>query len=135
MPRSKFETERLVGIQLRAISGDITREFREGVLTEIYTDDTETINEISKNCSEWAFNVGAYLSNEEKKRLYNNLLIIYDQEKIDPKKDKLWKLLMKLEMPIEFFKMFDKFTQVPQLSARNKAKPKEEEEQDWFELE
>ena len=132
---SKFNTERLVGLQLRAISGDISREFIEDVLDKIYSDENGNLTESDISCKNWSFNIGAYFADENKKRFYMELIILMQHKQINLDESKLWKFLMKREITIEFFKMFDKFTQVPQLSARNKAKPKtEEEDEEWFKL-
>ena len=133
---SRFDTERLVGLQLRAISGDVSREFVNGELKKIFSDENNEQTSVDISCQNWCFAIGAYFSDEKKQEFYMNLLILMQQRQINPDDSKLWKFLMKKDLTIQFFKMFDKFTQVPQLAARNRAKPKEDEESDveWFKL-
>jgi len=123
---NRFDTERLVGVILRRVSGDIKKEFGEDVLDKLYQDETY---------KKWADNIGSYFGDEEKKKRYINLLIVFELLGVKPEESDLWKILMKMEMPIQFYTMMDRYTQVPGLAARNKAKLKEEDaNEEWWKV-
>lgn len=121
---SKFDTEKLVGVILRRVSGDIKKEFGEDVLDHLYSDETY---------KEWADNIGSYFGDDKKKKRYINLLLCLEIIGIKPDECDLWKTLMKMEMPIQFYNMMDRYTQVPGLAARNRAKLKDDEKDaEWW---
>jgi len=120
---NKFENEKLVGVILRRISGDIKKEFGEDVLDHLYKDEAY---------KEWADNIGSYFGDDKKKKRYINLLLCLELLGIKPEECDLWKTLMKMEMPIQFYNMMDRYTQVPGLAARNRAKLEEKDDAEWW---
>ena len=109
---SKFETEKLVGVQLRAISGDIGIDFRK-TLRALY-DDTE----VGNSCYKWHVVITSYFSDETAQKYIAMIILAYEND-INLDEFDEWKQLMKLKMSPEFIKMMDKFTQIPQLAVRD----------------
>jgi len=126
MVMSKFDTEKLVGLQLRAVAGDISREFRTELLEKLYSDD-----EIGKICAKWHWAVSAYFADQKKARTFIAYIQLAYDDKENLDEDEEWKQIMRFVIGEEFFNMMDKFTQIPQLSARNIAKPKEKPVRKW----
>ena len=120
---SKWETERQVGAIIRRVSGQIKAEFETEVLEKLYKDESFRV---------WSDNIGSYFHDRVKKKRYNNLLIVMELFGINPDESKLWEILMKMEMPIQFYDMMDEYTQVPGLSARNRERLKKDDEEEWF---
>ncbi len=127
MVQTKFDTERVVGVQLRAISGDISREFREEVLEEIYKDKSGNITDVGKSCAKWHWAVCSYFGNPNEAEDFIMIIQHAFRKGINLDNDERWKFILRITLPTEFFNMMDKFTQIPQLAARNLAKPHEEE--------
>lgn len=136
MPVTKYDRDRLVGVLLRRLVGDILRQFDKNVLERIFTNEQGKLDDLGKSCKDWSFNISAYMADIKKKKLYQDLLIILQDEGINPDQDELWKLLMKREMPLEFFTMFDDMkTQIPRVAIRDKSEPKsKEDEETWFQI-
>lgn len=128
---SRFDTEKLVGVQLRAVAGDISRQFRDDTLKPLYSDSDGTMTEIGTICHKWHWAVCAYFSDLEKARPYTYLIQMCYKRNINLEKSEFWKLLLRLKLPEEFFKMMDKFTQIPQLAARDASKPKTDVRSRW----
>lgn len=125
---SKYESDKLVGILLRRIVGSIVRFFRNYTLPRIFKDTNGQLSEIDKHCMEWRDEIARFLPDEtlgekKKKKLYTDLLIIYQDDKIDPDKDELWKLLMKRDLPDNFYRRFEEFGQVPQVASLDISEP------------
>lgn len=128
MAQSKYDQEKLVGILLRKIVGDIVRDFHNRTLKKIYKNKDGKFDDVDKNCMEWGDEIARYFNTDDpadrkKKNLYINLLIIYQDERIDPDKDELWKMLMKKDLPMLFYKRFEAFGQVPQVASLDISEP------------
>lgn len=127
---SKYDQEKLVGILLRRIVGEIVRDFRKGTLRKIYADKSGNLDDISKHCMEWNDEISKYFSSDDpqakkKKGLYKSLLLIFEIKKIDPDTNNLWRMLMKKDLPDFFYKRFESFGQVPQVASLDTSEPPE----------
>ena len=125
MARSKFDTEKLVGVQLRAISGDIGTEFRNR-LRELY-DPTP----VGDACYYWHVTIMNYFKDtDETNDLVTMVQIAYEND-INLNESTSWKRIMRLKMGAQFIGMMDKFTQIPQLAARDISVRKEDTFDEW----
>ncbi len=141
--KSKYESDKIVGILLRRIVGSIVRFFRNYTLPRIYSEikgpvkKTEDMDHIDRHCMEWRDMIARFLPEDtlkqiKKKKTYTDLLIIFQYKRIDPDKNQLWKLLMKRDLPDSFYSRFEDFGQVPQVASLDISEPSDKGlEKDW----
>jgi hypothetical protein len=127
---NKFDTEKMVGLQLRAISGDVNSEFRE-TLKKLYMNEKGELTDVGESCFRWHWVIAAYFSTPEKSKIFINYIQICFETNTLLDKDEFWKMLLRMKLPDEFFSMMSKFTQVPQLAVRHIPRKKEDIKSRW----
>ena len=116
MSISKFDTEKLVGVQLRAIAGDVGEAFRTK-LRELYDD-----SDSGKSCYKWHVIVTNYFLNTSK---YTPIIQLAYKKGIILDEYEPWKMLMRIDMSDEFIRLIGNFTQIPQLAVRDVQEERE----------
>jgi len=120
-----LEREKAVGLALRAIVQDITDEVKH-MIRELYDD-----NEVGECCYKWHMRCIAYWGSMEHSAPYIAIIQeAYRKGKILDTMDS-WKALMRMKVGEEYMELMNKYTQIPQLAARDLSDKKKFETNPW----
>jgi hypothetical protein len=118
---NKFENEKLVGVQIRAIAGDVSRAYRERI-RELYSD-----TPCGDSCYKWHIAISSYFADTDEALSYIAMIQIAYNKGMILDECESWKAIVRYKMSTEFMQMMDKFTQIPQLAARDLSEKKEDD--------
>ena len=110
MGLNKFDSEKLAGVQLRAISGDVGEAFRTK-LRELYSD-----TDVGNSCYKWHVIVTNCFVDT---KTYVSIIQLAYKKGINLDEYEPWKTLMRIKMGGEFIRLIANFTQIPQLAVRD----------------
>ena len=122
-----LEHEAKQGIMLRAMTGDIKKEFND-IMNKLYTN--YTCDDYNDAAAEWAMIVADYFTGEAMRK-YTILINQALQKQINLWTSDKWKYLMKIQLPIQYRKRMAEFTQVPKLGTMLTPIEKKERIDDW----
>jgi hypothetical protein len=122
---SSFEKEKAVGLALRAIVQDTTDDVKRTV-EELYGD-----SEIGKICYKWHMRIVSKFGNMDHTKVCLRVIEVAFKKKINLDKNELWKAYMRRIYPTEYMELMNKFTQIPQLAARDLSDKKEYGSNPW----
>ena len=114
-----LEKEKAVGLALRAIVQDITDEVKH-MIQELY-DDTE----IGQVCYKWHMRCVCYFGNMDHASPYISIIQRAFQKGRNLDEMETWRSLMRIKVGAEYMELMNKYTQIPQLAARDLSDKKE----------
>jgi len=122
---SSFEKEKAVGLALRAIVQDITDEVKH-MIEELYDDTPE-----GKICYKWHMRCICYFGNMDHASPYIAIIQHAFKKKINLDEKESWRALMRIKVGAEYMELMNKYTQIPQLAARDLSDKKEYSSNPW----
>ena len=119
---TQLEFEQKQSAMLRGISIDIKRDY-EDIIYKLYDETYKGEGDYKSSAAEWALIISDYFTTNDVEK--NTILINYAlKNKVNLWEDKIFKLQMRIKLPLQFRRRLAEFTQVPRLAGMG-AVPKQ----------
>ena len=124
--RKELDNEKQTGVILRGIVDDITKEYKN-IYKKLYSDiETGEMTDVGEICCWWHLRIINHFGSMENTKPYIAMIQLAFKKNINLDKMESWRTIMRLKFGAEYIQMFDKFTQVPQIAARDLSERKTE---------
>jgi len=120
-----LDKEKAVGLALRAIVQDTTDDVKN-TIKELY-DDTE----VGKVCYKWHMRIISKFGSMKHASQYRAIVEKAYRKGINLDENDRWKALMRSIVGQEYMELMNRFTQIPQLAARDLSDKKKFDSNPW----